>query len=309
MRERQPWMVITMLLVWTALYLVALRSARGQAAFRPDEHTIHAGESPVAANASAVSSPVKDTAGQQIHNDDNRNPLSRQNSGATSGEKKVIVIGFVGGFVKHDDAKHAEVQFAALLRDRYASGVTAEVFGNHERQQALRKILLLLDTNGDGALTPTEKGHARIIIYGHSWGASETVTLARELGRRGIPVLLTIQVDSIAKPGQVDFTIPANVANAVNFYQSGGLLHGHSEISAEDPALTNIIGNYRMTYKDHPIKCDDYPWYSRFFMKSHLEIEGDPRVWDQAASLIGLELSGTRTTDQTSSAVKASLSK
>ncbi len=137
MRERQPWMVVTMLLVWTALYLVALRSARGQTAFRPDEHTIHAGESPVAANASAVSSPVKDTVGQQIHNDDDRNPLSRQNSGATSGDKKVIVIGFVGGFVKHDDAKHAEVQFAALLRDRNASGVTAEVFGNHERQQAL----------------------------------------------------------------------------------------------------------------------------------------------------------------------------
>ena len=36
----------------------------------------------------------------------------------------------------------------------------------------------------------------------HSWGVSETVAFARELGQRGIPVLVTIQVDSIAKPGQ-----------------------------------------------------------------------------------------------------------
>jgi hypothetical protein len=31
MRERRSWMVIMMLLVWTALYLVAVRSAQGQA--------------------------------------------------------------------------------------------------------------------------------------------------------------------------------------------------------------------------------------------------------------------------------------
>lgn len=97
MRERQPWMVVTMLLVWTALYLVALRSARGQAAPLPDEHAIHAGDGPV-------------TSGSV---DQNRDPLSFERAGATDGDTKVIVIGFVGGFVKHDDAKHAEVQFAA----------------------------------------------------------------------------------------------------------------------------------------------------------------------------------------------------
>ena len=78
------------------------------------------------------------------------------------------------------------------FRERY--GVTAKMFGNHDRPKALREVLFLLDTNRDGALSPAEKEQASI-IYGHSWGASETVTLARELGRRGIPVLLTIQVD------------------------------------------------------------------------------------------------------------------
>jgi hypothetical protein len=205
---------------------------------------------------------------------------------------KVIVIGFVGGFVKHDDEKHAEVQFAARLRDRYAAAVDVRVFGNHSGQEAVRHVLRLLDTNRDGVLTALEKEDARIIIFGHSWGGTETVLLARALQRQHIPVLLTIQVDSISKPGQGDISIPANVAHAVNFYQSKGLLHGHSEILAMDPERTNILGNFHMTYEDHPINCDQFPWFARTFTKPHIEIENDPRVWAEAASLIDAELSG-----------------
>jgi len=203
---------------------------------------------------------------------------------------KAIVIGFVGGFAKRDDLKHPEVQFAASLRQRYPSQVYAEVFSNHEGQRALRQVLRLLDADRDGALTPNEKEHAKIILYGHSWGASETVAFAKELGERGSPVLLTIQVDSIKKPGQEDSTIPPNVANAVNFYQPRGLLHGRPEISAADPARTRIIGNFRMTYKGRSIDCRNYPWLARTFNKPHHEIENDPRVWNQAASLIDSSL-------------------
>ncbi len=211
---------------------------------------------------------------------------------------KVIVIGFVGGFVKHDDAKHAEVQFAARLRNRYASAVDVSVFGNHSGQEALRHVLGLLDTNRDGILTALEREKAKIIIFGHSWGGTETVLLARALQRQHIPVLLTIQVDIISKPGQGDISIPANVAHAVNFYQSNGLLHGRPEISAIDPDRTNIIGNFHMTYKDHPVNCDQFPWFARTFTKPHIEIENDPRVWAEAASLIDAELSGARSIAQ-----------
>jgi hypothetical protein len=207
---------------------------------------------------------------------------------------KVIVIGFVGGFVRHDDAKHAEVQFAARLRDRYASAVDVKVFGNHSGQDALRHVLHLLDTNRDGTLTAIERERAKIIIFGHSWGGTETVLLARALQQQHIPVLLTIQVDIISKPGQGDISIPANVAHAVNFYQSNGLLHGRPEILATDPERTNIIGNFHMTYKDHAVNCDQFPWFARTFTKPHLEIENDPRVWAEAASLIDAELSGAR---------------
>jgi hypothetical protein len=210
----------------------------------------------------------------------------------------LIVIGFVGGFVSHDDSRHPEVQLAAELRRRHSSSVYAEVFGNHHRESAHRQVLEWLDTNGDGILTTDEKQRARIIIYGHSWGASETVALARELEHRKIPVMLTIQVDSIGKPGEHDGLIPPNVANAVNFYQPDGLFHGRPEIAAADPARTRIIGNFRMTYNDHPITSGSSSWFARLFMKSHIQIEDDPHIWQQAAALIDWQISQSRSIGQ-----------
>ena len=201
-----------------------------------------------------------------------------------------IVIGFVGGYVKHDNAVHSEVQLAARLRRDYPSDVQVEVFENHRRERAHERILKVLDLDKDGSLSSEEKRQARIIIYGHSWGASETVTLARELEKDGIPVLLTIQVDSISKSRQNDTMIPANVSQAANFYQTDGLLRGRPEIRPADAAHTQIIGNFRFDYKILPVSCPLYPWFDRFFMKSHVEIECDPRVWNQIESMIRAKL-------------------
>jgi len=143
-----------------------------------------------------------------------------------------------------------------------------------------------VDIDRDGTLSAEEKRSACIILYGHSWGASAAVTLARELDREGIPVLLTVQVDSVAKRGENDRVIPANVAEAANFYQPNGFVHGQPRIRAADPARTHIIGNFRFDYKTTPINCKQYPWYDRLFMKSHIEIECDPKVWTQVESLI-----------------------
>jgi hypothetical protein len=207
----------------------------------------------------------------------------------------VIVIGFVGGFVKHDDAIHGAVQVAARLREKYPSGVYVEALENHRREKAHAEIVRLMDTDRDGTLSVEEKQNARIIIYGHSWGGSETVTLARQLEKEGIPVLLTIQVDSVSKFGENDTVIPANVAQAANFYQPDGLVHGRRQIRAADPTRTHIIGNFRFDYKTNPIQCERYPWYDRLFVKSHTEIECDPRVWTQVESLIHSELSSETT--------------
>ena len=214
-------------------------------------------------------------------------PLAAQpGAGESAAKPPVIVIGFVGGFVKHDNSIHREVQLAAALRRAYATGIYAQVFENHRADDARAQILTLLDTDRDGSLTAAEKHSAQIIIYGHSWGASETVALARALDRDGIPVLLTIQVDSVTKPGENDALIPANVAEAINFYQPDGLLHGTPEIRAADPARTKVLGNFRFDYKTAPVAMPGYPWIARTFEKTHIEIESDPRVWDRIDSMI-----------------------
>jgi hypothetical protein len=203
----------------------------------------------------------------------------------------VIVIGFVGGYVRHDDRVHTEVQLVERLREEYASALYVQTFENHRGNDAHQAVLRLLDTNGDGKLTSEEKQNAHIIIFGHSWGASETVELARLLEKDGIPVLLTIQVDSVSKRGEDDSVIPANVAQAINFYQLDGMLHGQPQIRAANPARTRILGNFRSDYKAKTLSCGQYPWWDRLFMKPHIQIECDPAVWNQVESLIRTNLS------------------
>jgi len=195
-----------------------------------------------------------------------------------------VVIGITGGFVRHDNQVHGVVQFAERLRRDFPEGTCVEVFENHRWQQALQEIEKRLDADHDGKLSPEEKREARIVLYGHSWGGSEVVHLAGELGNKGLPVLLTVQVDSVAKPGEDSSLIPANVAEAVNFYQQDGWLHGRAEIRAADPAHTKILGNFRREYKSS--SCPGYPWYNRWFTVPHCAIEIDPEVWDRAETLI-----------------------
>lgn len=209
---------------------------------------------------------------------------------APAGSPCLIVIGFVGGFVAHDNPIHHEVQLAIRLRKEFSSLLQVRTFANHRGGQAREEVLRLLDTDRDGNLSADEKSRARIAIYGHSWGASEAVALARVLARDQIPVLLTVQVDSVRKLGEDDASIPANVAEAVNFYQSDGLLHGRPRIRAADSSRTRILGNFQFGYKDKSVSCEGYSWFARTFMKPHIEIESDPAVWGQVESLIRTKL-------------------
>jgi pimeloyl-ACP methyl ester carboxylesterase len=196
------------------------------------------------------------------------------------------VIRFLGGHVHAGNLVHREARLARDLDRRYPTAVRALTFANRDEAAALHSVLNQLDTNQDGRLSDNEKTAARIVLFGHSWGASETVNLAQELDRRGIPVLLTIQVDSVQKPGEHDGSIPANVREAINFYQTEGMLHGRSSIQAVDPRRTKILGNYESTYTKTPVSCAGFPWFARTFMKPHIEIENDVAVWDQIDALI-----------------------
>jgi len=214
---------------------------------------------------------------------------AKENIEPSASVRQAIIICFLGGFVKADDAKHPEVWFARYLRDRYGPNVRVLVFGNREEQKAIRDITRLVEPDTHKSSPPPA-----IILYGHSWGGAQVLTFARDLGREGIPVSLTIQIDSVHKLGQDGHTVPGNVAKAVNFYQTHSLTPGETHIVPADPAQTTILGNFRMTYDHRQINCDNYKWLSRVFNKPHHQIENDPQVWELIAKLIDSELSLTK---------------
>ena len=202
----------------------------------------------------------------------------------------LIVIGFVGGFVRHDEPHHPEVQLIQELRQEYPKNIFFDVFENRKVDQAYNTILTILGTKEGDVSSNDQKRRARILLFGHSWGGSAVVTLCRKLQRDGIPVILTIQIDSVAKPFQNDWLIPANVLEAVNFYQTHGLIHGRRRIAPADPAHTTILGNFRWEYKGEPAECHGFSWRGRLLSRGHTQIECDHKLWLQVRTLLSRRL-------------------
>jgi len=233
--------------------------------------------------------------------------LSREANAATPTTQTTaapsnIVIGFVGGFVRHDNPNHGPVRLAKQIRRTMPQDTYVQVFENRRRRLAYETILRQLDTNHDGVLSSEEKSRARIILFGHSWGASAAVLLARDLRREGVPVLLTVQVDSVAKAWQNDGVIPDNVAEAVNFYQPHGIIHGRARITAADPTKTEILGNYLTDYRKEPVECPEASWVDRVFTPGHMQSECDPRLWSRIEGMVRQRLSSFETSANASAA-------
>ena len=93
--------------------------------------------------------------------------------------RNAIVIGFVGGFVRHDDVNHPEVEFAALLRESYPSDGACGSVLESRREAGSPASTAAVGHDAMASLRTGEEEQARIIIYGHSWGGSQAVTLAR----------------------------------------------------------------------------------------------------------------------------------
>ena len=201
-----------------------------------------------------------------------------------------IVVGFLGGFVPRDEPHHPEVQLIQDLRQKYSKDVYFGLFENRKVGEAYKTILNQLGAKEDGKLLEDEKRRARIVLFGHSWGASAVIALSRKLERAGIPVALTIQIDSVAKPFQNDWLIPRNVFEAVNFYQTHGLIHGRRKIVPADPVRTTILGNILWEYKGEPAECHGFSWRASLLGKGHTEIECDRRVWWQVETLLRRQL-------------------
>ena len=197
---------------------------------------------------------------------------------------KTLVIGFLGGRERWDNDERSPRKLALKLRSRQIPGLHVETLANRKRPLAVTLIERAFDRNRDGVLDPTEGASARIVIYGLSFGGAAAVKLARDLSERNIPVLLTIQIDSV---GRDDALIPPNVRRAANFYQTDGLvIRGEGPIRAEDPSRTTIIADCRMDYSKRKIDISHVNWFKKLGRVAHSYISYDPQVWTGVEKLI-----------------------
>jgi len=208
-------------------------------------------------------------------------------------ESSCLVIGFLGGRDAWDDSSKGVRRLAVKLR---SEGLLAETFENRRRSVALEVVRDALDRNGDGAIDAQEAGtvqnrqngqNVRLVVYGQSFGGAAVVKFAHQLNELGVPIELTVQVDSV---GRDDALIPPNVRSAANLYQTDGwFLDGEHPIRAEDPEATRILGNWRFDYSEPPgseISLDGVPWWKLAFRIPHARMDRDPEVWARVEKLI-----------------------
>lgn len=203
----------------------------------------------------------------------------------SSWAQSTLVLGITGGWEPADAPWAITTRINALSSINAPADTHFASISNHRLEQGRKLIRQLLDTNHDRKLSPEERSKARIILYGQSMGGAGTIKLCRWLNKQKIPVLLNVQIDSV---GVRDGRVPPNVAAAANLYQHDlGPIRGQSKISAQDPAKTRILGNWRYSYpKDKLIDTTHMPIGHRLILNPHLKMEFDPEVALKVTELI-----------------------
>jgi hypothetical protein len=196
-----------------------------------------------------------------------------------------LILGFTGGLDRADDPERGVRRLALAIRAMGRPGVYAETLEHFRHREARRRVVAALDANGNRRVDGEERGRVKIILFGQSLGGGEVVRLARELGKAGVAVELTVQVDSVSL-GR-DGHIPPNVRRAVNFYQKELLtFRGEDYIQAEDARRTKILGNFRFRYPLLAMYPAPELSWRRVLGGGHARMEADPLLWAQIQALI-----------------------
>ena len=213
--------------------------------------------------------------GQRYHHFTTPTPL---------GANRILILGFLGGRDPWNHPDRSVRKLALKLRELDLPGVHVETVENKKRALALKLISDGFDRNQNGSLDQQERASVRLILYGQSFGGAAVVKLARQLERMDMPVLLTVQIDSV---GLGDRVIPANVARAANLFQSNGsVIRGEPQIRAAKPACTAILGNFQFDYRTKQIDLGHVSWWKKSFRIAHTKMEHDPAVWAKVEEII-----------------------
>lgn len=195
-----------------------------------------------------------------------------------------LILGFMGGREPWDNDKRGVRKLALKLRAMHRTDVHVETVENTKRHLAIELIRKAFDRNQDGRLDERERASTRLILYGQSFGGAAVVKLARQLKPMDVPVLLTVQIDSV---GIGDAVIPSNVAEAANLFQRNGIfIRGEPGIRPEDAQRTRILGNFKFDYRDKKIDLSEVSWAKKFFRTAHTKMDFDPEVWAKVEELI-----------------------
>ena len=165
------------------------------------------------------------------------------------------------------------VQIRDTLRESAYADVCASSFLPYNPSAGLDWILAHFPAHaGRFSLEEAEAG-PRIILVGHSTGGWAMLSVARELRDRGIPVELTIQVDSV---GIDDVTVPSNVKQSAIFYAHDYLMFMTTKrLKLQDASKTTIVADVLVKGA------------------SHLSITRDPRIRELVVKTIARLRAGT----------------
>jgi hypothetical protein len=162
---------------------------------------------------------------------------------------KVIYLGIVGGTELSNNSHSGVVQIGDLLRGPTYADVCAKTFSPYFWRPGFHWILKYFPSH-PGRLTSDELERApKVIMVGHSFGGWGVLSVARNLNRKGIPVELCVQIDSV---GVTDHTVPRNVKAAAIFHANDAMfLLTTKTMRLEDPSQTKLVDDILVKRAGH----------------------------------------------------------
>ena len=169
----------------------------------------------------------------------------------------IAVIGWQGGpekgrtQVKNDpNISYAETSFANKLVKSYESDKSTQVAVFHPSTTSYTNDDISASINDFRSQSPDGK----LVLAGHSQGADTIVGVASDNPEVKVDKLITLDISS---HGINNTEVTSNVAEAKNYYQTGGVLGG-TRFSAADGNTTTKVTNVQATNTTHKTIDNDY---------------------------------------------------
>jgi hypothetical protein len=162
---------------------------------------------------------------------------------------RIIYLGFVGALEPAHNKRSGVVQIATLLQGDEFADVCAKSYSPYVWGEGLEWLLSHFPAH-DGELSAAELLRApKAVLVGHSMGGWAMMSVARKLSSRGIPVELTIQIDSV---GVTDTTVPQNVKCAAIFHARDVLTPITTKrLRVEDSSRTKLLPDVTVSGAGH----------------------------------------------------------